>query len=64
MSEADAAIPAKFHEEVVASLSGEGNEAPTAELAAEAKRVALECRRRGAGGAGTGGRELGAGGGG
>ena len=51
VSEADAAILAKFHEEVVASLSGEGNEAPTAESLAEAKRVALECRRRGAGGA-------------
>ena len=51
VSEADAAILAKFHEEVVASLSGEGNEASTAESLAEAKRVALECRRRGAGGA-------------
>ena len=51
VSEADAAILAKFHEEVVASLSGEGNEAPTAESLAEAKRVALECRRRGTGGA-------------
>ena len=54
VSEEDAAILAKFHAEVVASLSGEGDETPTAESLAEAKRVALECKRRGAGGAGAG----------
>ena len=54
VSEADAAILVKFHAEVVASLSGEGGETPTAESLAEAKRVALECKRRGAGGAGAG----------
>ena len=54
VSEADAAILVKFHAEVVASLSGEGGETPTAESLAEAKRVALECKRRGAGGPGAG----------